>query len=421
MKRRSGIFLLVLLLAAQVSAQSNHLRVLWMYAPADEALYTEVLDAFVSEFEAANPGADVEIELVDWAVGQDTIKSAVNLGSPPDIAVIGARWVPEFVSLGMIEPLDRYMTPEFREQFIPTIINEGAMYQGRLFGLPIATSTRALFYNKTLFEQSGLDPETPPQKWKELTEAARAITEQTEAAGFGLQGGGGLETNTYFYYFVWGNGGDIYDPSRTVSALNEPEGVDALRYVRGLIDAGFTQSYPTDVAYERRRGVEDLFQVGQLGMVISGPWFVNRLRIEAPELSFGVAPLPYNTTPATYGVMDAITLLRTSRNKDLAWKFLRFLYEPQRRMTYAQELGVLPELKAVAADPAFAEDPQLSIFLDLLDEARFEPPHIQSEAIAQIVTEAVVAVYNGEVDPQDALDSASAQIDTLLGGAVAGW
>lgn len=423
---RFWLVLLFLLTLTPAQAQDNTLRVLWMHAPADEDLYEDVLDVFVEEYEALNPETEVEIILVDWAIGQDAIKRSLNTGDPPDIAVIGARWVPEFVSLGIIEPLDRYITPDFRAEFIPAIIDEGAVYQGRLFGLPIATSTRALFYNQDLFAQAGLDVDKPPQTWDDLTEAARRITDYANRTGepvygFGLQGGGGVETNTYFYYFVWGNGGDIYDPTRTQSALDAPEAVDALRYVRGLIDAGFTQPAPTDIAYERRRGVEDLFQAGRLGMVISGPWFVNRLRAEAPELNFGVAPLPYKTTPVTYGVMDAITILRTSTNKTRAWDFLRFLYAPERRLLYTGQLGVLPELQTVADDPVFAQDPEYAVFLSLLDQARFEPPHIQSEAIAQIVIDALRGVYQGEADPQDALDAASAEIDTLLGGAVAGW
>lgn len=408
------------LLTGAVSAQRDTLTVLWMYSPADQAVFQGLIDELVREFESANPGVSVNAQLVDWADGLHTIKEAVNLGNPPDIAVIGARWVPEFVALGIIEPLDRYISPQFRSQFIPSIINEGAVYQGRVFGLPIATSTRALFYNRDLFAQAGI--EKPPATWEELRAAAQAITELPGSeAGFGLQGGGGLETNTYFYYFVWGNGGDIYDRTRSASALDSPQAVEALTFLRGLIDDGLTQPNPTDAAYERRRGVEDLFQAGKLGMVISGPWFVNRLRAEAPDIAFGVAPLPYNTRPATYGVMDAITILRTSTSKDLAWQFLEFLYEPERRLKYALTVGVLPELSAVAADPAFASDPDYAVFLSLLPDAKFEPLHIQSEAIAQIVIDALKQVYSGAAEPQAALEAASLEIDDLLGAAVAGW
>ncbi|MBZ0286752.1 MAG: extracellular solute-binding protein, partial [Anaerolineae bacterium] len=238
MKTRGALLAgVILLLGTVVQAQRQRLTVLWMHSPADREMFEDLLDVLVNDFETIRPEVDIEFELVDWAEGQQTIKQAVSRGTPPDMAVIGARWVPEFVSLGIIEPLDRYMNAQFRGQFISTLINEGSVYQGRVFGLPIATSTRALFYNRDLFEQAGITD--PPQTWSDLRAAAEAITALPgEAYGFGLQGGGGLETNTYFYYFVWGNGGDIYDRTRSASALNSPQAVEALAFVRGLIDDG---------------------------------------------------------------------------------------------------------------------------------------------------------------------------------------
>ena len=402
------------------AAGSQTLRVLWMGSPSDFPEQFEFLDSFIADFEAANPGVRVELETVDWAVGRETIIQAVEMGNPPDIALIGARWVPEFVSLGLIEPLDRYMAINFRERFVSTVINEGAIYQGRIFGLPVATSTRALFYNLDLFEQAGL--EAPPQTWEELRETAQAINDLSDDVyGFGLQGGGGLETNTYYYYFVWGNSGDLYNNDHTASALNQPEAVEAMEFLQQLVEDGLTQPNPTDIAYERRRGVADVFQNGQLGMVINGPWLIHRLRAEAPDLRFGVAPIPYNTNPATYGVMDALTILSPSHVKDLAWSFLVFLYDDQRRLDYTLSAGVLPELKTVVAAPEFAQDPDYAVFLSLLEDARFEPLHIQSEEIAQIVIEAVMAVYSGESDAQTGLDGAAGRINDLLESIIETW
>lgn len=395
------------------------LTVVWMSSPSDSEAQRELIERFAADFEAANPEVMVNLILVDWSEGRQYILDSVEGGTPPDIAMIGARWVPEFVSEGLIEPLDRFITDDFRSQFVESIINEGAVYQGRTFGLPIATSTRALYYNLELFEAAGI--ETPPTTWDELLEAGKAINalEGDDVFGFGLQGGDGLETNTYFYYFVWGNGGDLYNTSRTESALNSPEAIEALQFLQRMIEEEATQ--PNIETYERRRLLEDDFQAGKLGMMISGPWFINRLRNEAPDLRFGIAPIPYNTTPSTYGVMDAIVILRTSRNKALAWEYLESLYTINNRLEYALTAGVLPEMKAVVEAPEFVNDPDYAVFLSLLPDARFEPLHIRSEEISQTVIEAVRAVYMQEADVEAALNDATEEINTLLGTAVIGW
>lgn len=400
-------------------AESTTLSILWMRPIQEDSI--KLVDQFAIDFENENPGINIDLKMVDWADGRASIINAVNEGSPPDIAMIGARWVPEYVSLGIIEPLDRYLTRDFRRRFVQSIINEGAIFQGRTFGLPVATSTRALYYNKDLFKAAGIAE--PPKTWDDLLAAGKAINalKQDGVYGFGLQGGGGLETNTYFYYFVWGNGGDLYNTGRTGSVLNEPAAVGALEFLQKMVNEGATQPNPTSKDYERRRNLEDMFQAGKLGMVISGPWFAPRLNNDAPDINFGLAPIPYNTTPSTYGVMDALVILKTSQQKDLAWKFMEFLYQTERRQAYAQTEGLLPELIEVAAMPAFAEDKNFAVFLSLLPDARFEPLHIQSEQIAQQVIVAVQAVYEGKTDAKSALDNAVNEINKLLTSSSVGW
>lgn len=406
--------------ANAVTAVDHNLSVVWMRGPSDPDVFMTQVENFSKAFEAQHPDTTVQVTFIDWSNGREALLEMVEEGNPPDIALIGARWVPEFVSLGLIEPLDRYITRDFRQLFVPSIINQGAVYLGRTFGLPVATSTRAMYYNLDIFEAAGI--EEPPETWDELMEAGKAINALDEDFyGFGLQGGDGLETNTYFYYFVWGNGGDLYNPSRTASALNEDTAIEALEFIKQLIDEGATQPNPASDEYNRRRALEDMFAEGQLGMMISGPWFINRLRTDASDIRFGIAPIPYNTTPATYGVIDTLVMLSTSPHKDVAWEFMEFLYQEKYRLAYAQVVGVLPELNAVANNPVLTNDPDFAVFLSLLPDARFEPLHILSEDISQTVIEAIRSVYLGEAEAEDALNKAAGTINELLGTSSVSW
>lgn len=417
MIRRFVLLLVLLLFSLPLSAQDDSLSVVWMLPPSDEVL-TPLVEEFFTDF-TDETGIEVTLNAVDWAMGKETILEMVEAGNPPDIALVGVRWVPEFVAAGLIEPLDSYLTREFRSRFESALL-AGTLYQGQTFGLPVATSTRALYYNRDLFEQADID--SAPQTWDDLLQAGVAVGELGEDIhGFGLQGGGGVETNTYFYYFLWGNNGDLYNPTVTASALDQPQSVQALSFIKRMIDEGATQPNPTDEAYERRRSLEDMFRSGNLGMVISGPWFAARLRNEAPEINFGLAPLPYNASPATYGVIDTLIMLRTSDSKEQAWQLLEFLYSDARRLAYTQAAGVLPALKVVADDPDFAQDEDFAVFLSLLPEARFETLHIESSAITQIVIDAIQQVYRGEQDAEAALSAAALEINDLLETTGAGW
>ena len=52
--------------------------------------------------------------------------------------------------------------------------------------MPVAFSTKALYWNKDLFAAAGLDPEKAPATWEEEIAAAKTIKEKTGTAGFGV-------------------------------------------------------------------------------------------------------------------------------------------------------------------------------------------------------------------------------------------
>ncbi|HUH76654.1 MAG TPA: extracellular solute-binding protein, partial [Devosia sp.] len=161
-----------------------------------------------TEFEAANPGTDIQIEVVPWDVLQQKLTTDISGNANADLAIIGTRWLIDYVSEGVAAPLDSYITPDFKARFIDTFLSPSVM-DGATYGLPIAASARAMYYNKTLFEQAGIAE--PPKNWDEVAAAAEKIKALGgDSYGFGLQGKE-IETDVYFYYAFWSQGGDLID------------------------------------------------------------------------------------------------------------------------------------------------------------------------------------------------------------------
>ncbi|MGH7209902.1 MAG: ABC transporter substrate-binding protein, partial [Acetobacteraceae bacterium] len=99
-------------------------------------------------FEKANPGTTIKIEVVNWDDLLQKLQTDIGGGTNPDISIIGTRWLLDFVKNGIAEPLDADMTPAFKDRFISVFLKP-ATINGKIYGLPIAASARALFYNKT--------------------------------------------------------------------------------------------------------------------------------------------------------------------------------------------------------------------------------------------------------------------------------
>ncbi|MCQ3936028.1 MAG: sugar ABC transporter substrate-binding protein [Chloroflexi bacterium] len=377
-----------------------------------EPYWQEVIRAF----EAENPNIKVNLFIFTWDEGRQKIQEMIDQGNPPTLARVATRWIPEYVAAGLLEPVDHYMTPDFRAQFIPLLINEGSQYEGRTFGLPITVSSRAFYYNKDLFEQAGIA--SPPTNWDELYEAAQAIHKLgPDTYGFGVQGKD-LETSTYFYYFLWGNGGEILTEDGTRPAFNGAAGQEAIEFITRMINEGLTQPNPT---LSSRADLETAFVEGRLGMVITGPWLARRLANEAPALEYGLSTIPYQTTPTTLAAQDTLILFKQAQNKDAAWKFIEFLYADEYRLKYALTEGVLPEKVSVAENGQFKENQAFAFFMEKLPTGRFEPLNVRSGDIASVMAEALQAAYRGEMTPEAALNEAAIQVQRILSYSATSW
>ena len=366
-------------------------------------------EKMAAEFEAANEGINVEIEVTPWDVLLQKLTTDISGNANADMAIIGTRWLLDFAEQGVAEPLDGYITDEFKGRFIETFLSPSVM-DGKVLGLPIAASARAMFYNKDLFEQAGVEP---PETWDDVKAAAEKIGALGEdIAGFGLQGKE-IETDVYFYYPMWSYGGNIVEEDGT-SGLDSEAAIQAATLYKEMIDAGLTQDGPT--AYNRE-DVQNLFKQGKVGMMITAPFLSNQIKEEAPDLNYGIIPIPAgpNGDRGTYGVTDSIIMFSNSDNKDEAWKFMDFLFTQAPRSEFTQGEGFLPVNKAVSEEPGFTESEDLKAFAAVLPDARFAPVIAGWEEIADTTSAALQKIYLGEASPEEALTAAAADADRLLG------
>ena len=365
-------------------------------------------DAAARAFEAANPGTKIQIEVVPWDNLQQKLTTDISAGANADLSIIGTRWLLDYVSQGVVAPLDSYVTPPFKARFIDTFLTPSVL-NGKVYGLPIAASARAMYYNKDVFKKAGYD--SLPTSWADFKTAADKI----KATGggvfpFGLQGKE-IETDVYFYYGLWSYGGEIIKNGK--SGIDSPAAVDAAKLYKSFIDAGLTE--PGVTSYNRE-DVQNLFKQGKVATVITAPFLSGQIKKEAPNLNYGVAAIPSGPSgdQGTYGVTDSIVLFANSKVKDEAWKFLDFIFTTEQRVAFDKVEGFLPVNAEEAKNPLFANDPDLKVFASLLPKARFAPVIPGWEDIAQTTSNAVQKIYLGEADIETTLKDAAAKINATL-------
>lgn len=394
---------------------------LGMYAFAPAAMAQTVVDFTVAEysaktgpyfqevataFEAANPDIKINIEVVPWDTLLQRLTTDVAGGSAPDISIIGTRWLLDFASQGVAEPVDSYLTPEFKATFIDTFMGPGII-DGKIMGLPVAASARAMMVNMDLYDKAGA---TPPTTWDELYEASKKIATLPDTFAFGLQGKE-IETDAYFYYNLWTHGGDILNADGT-SGLASDAAITSAKLYKQMIDEGLTQPSPTNY---NREDVFNLFKQGKVGTIFTFPMLIPQIKEEAPNLKYKILPFPEAGAKATYGVTDTMMMFADSDAKEAAWKFIEFAYQDQYREKFDLGEGFLPVTKNVAALPYFTEDPDVAGFAAGLPYAKFAPVIANWEEIADVTVRTMQQIYLGEVTPEDGLKAAAAEINKIRG------
>jgi multiple sugar transport system substrate-binding protein len=391
------------LMTAPALAKEELRVVLGFYSAATQPTF----EGMAKEFMAAHPDVDIKIEVVQWDNLQQRLTTDIAGGNPPDITLIGTRWLVDYVHNDIAEPLDSYITPEFKSRFIESFMAPSTI-NGKVYALPVAASARAMYYNKDLLAKAGI--QNPPATWDELVADAKKIKALgSDTYGFALQGKE-IETDAYWYYSLWTHGGELIEDGK--SGVGSPQAIAALQLYRDMIDQGLTEPDPTGY---NRQDIERLFKQGRIGMILTGPWLRGQIKTEAPNLNYGIAEIPAGTRKATYGVTDSLMMFKGGKHNKLAWQFLdETVFAPKWRIEFTTKEGFLPVTKVEAEAPVFTNDPQLKAFTAMLPFAHFAPPIPNWEQAADATIRALQKVYTKEATADAALKEAATSIDAIL-------
>ena len=157
-----------------------------------------------------------------------------------------------------------------------------ASWDGGLYAIPKAANTIALYYNGDMFRKAGLDPDSPPQTWSELGEAAAKLDAlDPNVAGMSFSAAANEEGT--FQFLPWAQmGGADY------TNINAPGGVEALEFWADLYRGDLVIK---DAISSGQWDLTGVFNGGGSAMHISGPWELSRMS-ETAEFDWRVALLP---------------------------------------------------------------------------------------------------------------------------------
>lgn len=305
--------------------------------PWESDLYTK---SYIPEFERENPGIKVKFSHFEDYPNRILLSHAGGIA--PDVIRMNIDFSEGWIRRGLCLPLDKYIDgPDGvdRKDFVP-VTWDGLKYDGHTWGVPQDINMLGLFYNKTLFDKAGLSYPDGTWTWQDLKRASDKLTIDKDHDGHPETVG--LDTGWNMFYYrplVYQAGGRFWNKDKTRTVVDSPAGVDALRYMKSMMrHYTLTQSNSTRGGL----GPDKFFEQGRLGMLIDGSWRTPSLKANAPNLQFGVAPLPGDKTFFTTGSSCFWAVSPQSRHPDAAWKLVKFLSSRAALKAYWQQLWVAP-------------------------------------------------------------------------------
>jgi len=129
---------------------------LWMYPVIkDETASKDFWQTAQKDFEKANPGVDLKIELQTFDKRDEQISAALAANSGPDIVLITPDQAATYLNVGGLLPVDDAIADE-RDAFYPGTL-DAATFGDELYGVPIFQNISTTAYNTKVFEDAGLE------------------------------------------------------------------------------------------------------------------------------------------------------------------------------------------------------------------------------------------------------------------------
>lgn len=375
----------------------------------DDPAYKPFWEQTTAAFSQKYP--NIKFEKYAFPIDQlfDKLNTDFAAGSPPDVVELTGFNIFDYASRDVLEPLDQY----WNGTDIPTVVKDQTTYpvwNGKQYALNLSARTLQLYVNTQLFDAKNV---SLPTTLDEFTSAAKALTDPTKDQ-FGLVLVNVAHSRLYetILLLTAGNGGHFSKDRKP--ALNSPEVVKAVEYFKGLFDAGVMPKGVKDA-----NGQYSYFNTGKAAMSIDGAWYIAVLKQQGPDVfkNTKILSIPTQTHASTGGVNNVISISRTSKYKDVAAEYLRFITDIKWAQLWTASSQTI-SARAGAVTPEFlAQNPLFDIFnKDIGKATQLAPPGLETQynAVQKTVNDNVVTVLYDNKPAQEAMDQAQKQVEALV-------
>ncbi|QSF46353.1 ABC transporter substrate-binding protein [Paenibacillus tianjinensis] len=289
-------------------------------------------EGVVKQFEADHPNVKVKIIVTAADQYATKLKASITGNSVPDVFYFESGDLKAYVNSGVLLDLTSYIEGNSNINLdniwkygVDLYRYDGNMAgQGNIYGMPKDVGPFALGYNKTMFEAAGipLPDKDKPYTWDEFIKVAKQLTIDKDGDGKLDQFGAGFNVNWALQAFVWSNGADWIDSTKTKVTIDDPKFAEALQFFADMQNkygiTPSTEQAQTLDTYQR-------WMKGEMAFFPVGPWDMSTY--EKLPFDYDLIPYPAGSTgkSATWTGSLGIGASAKTKNPEEAVELINYL------------------------------------------------------------------------------------------------
>lgn len=396
----------------------------------------EWITTAAEEFSAENPELTVELVPIVASENDYFTKNELLMSSPrtsPDLVYEDSFILLSDVGAGYLQPITDLVEGFAHWDDIAEASKEAVTGEdGEIYGVPITTDTRAIWFHKEVFAEAGLPEDWQPGSWEDILEAARTIRDSgSEATPFFMFAGtpqGEKASMQGFEMLLYGTAeeGWLYDRDSEKWVLGSPGFIDALTFLKTLFEEELTLPLGQHLDPNISESIyTSLLPEKKLGMLIDGSWISQNWTETAPRPwpewpeVVGLADMPTQDGGGTGTVTLAggwgLSIPQHVTDRDLAFRFLEKLVSTETLVDYAIADNHVTVREDVAAEEHYlGYSPAVEYFTELLETAYYRPALPAYPEVSSAIQEAMEAVMTGST-PEAAAAAYDATVTDIVG------
>lgn len=386
--------------------------------------------AVFKQFQAENPKITVNVELIPSGTNQtDKVFALASANELPDLVAISDARVKPYALQGVAADMDKLAAKDKSSQELLKDVYPHMLGLGRfaskpgLYMLPWALDVLVTYYNKTMFQQAGVDLPRPNWTIDDMIAAARRLTRETgdeQQRQFGVT----LAWTAWAEYVPWmrGYGGDMVSPDGKRATMDSAGAIEGIEAMAGLVTR---HRVAPPIGYNFGG---DGFNLGRVGIRFAIRNTTVAIRNAVREnFEWDVELRPAFPKKRVGGMgTQGLTVTTQTKHPDVAWHAGKYTITPAGQRTYAAQYATVPVLQSMRNDPIWrnlAPPPRnVEAFIKAADYGTL-PPDFPEKCgtvyigdVNVIMTETLTSIVNGRVSASAGLRDAAAKINACMAG-----